>query len=160
MFQGEGIQRNNGMAGFDWAIHKGNNQAANSDLGIPIFVNQEQFILRDRFDLVEGLSGWVHDDTLIGRAFVTGAIGEAGGVVRPSPGRMHRLPPTRTRSWNRAWPGLRACASWSAIWIGMKAIRMPLSWTPAMPRTSCWAAPATTRSRARPATTSSMAMPG
>ena len=66
MVQGAGIQRNNGMAGFDWAIHKGDTHGANSDLGIPIFVNQQEFILRDRFDLVEGLSGWKHDDVLVG----------------------------------------------------------------------------------------------
>lgn len=67
MLQGVGIQRNNGMSGFDWAIHKGDEVAANSDLGIPIFGTQEDFILRDRFDLVEGLSGWKHDDVLTGR---------------------------------------------------------------------------------------------
>lgn len=78
MVQGAGIQRNNGMAGFDWAIHKGDPNAANSDLGIPIFVNQQEFILRDRFDLVEGLSGWKFNDVLtgterpIGTAPVTG----------------------------------------------------------------------------------------
>ncbi|MHA6689753.1 peroxidase family protein [Devosia sp. A449] len=67
MLQGVGIQRSNGMSGFDWAIHKGDQQAANSDLGIPIFTTQEDFILRDRFDLVEGLSGWKFDDVLTGR---------------------------------------------------------------------------------------------
>jgi Ca2+-binding RTX toxin-like protein len=67
MFQGVGIQRSNGMAGFDWAVHKGDEVAANSDLGIPIFATQEDFILRDRFDLVEGLSGWKYDDVLTGR---------------------------------------------------------------------------------------------
>lgn len=66
MVQGAGIQRNNGMAGFDWAIHKGDPHGANSDLGIPIFVNQQEFILRDRFDLVEGLSGWKYNDVLVG----------------------------------------------------------------------------------------------
>ncbi|MDA8479024.1 heme peroxidase [Citrobacter sp. Awk 4] len=66
MVQGAGIQRNNGMSGFDWAIHKGDPNAANSDLGIPIFVNQQEFILRDRFDLVEGLSGWKFNDVLVG----------------------------------------------------------------------------------------------
>ncbi|MEJ7929782.1 peroxidase family protein [Ramlibacter sp. AN1015] len=76
MFQGPGIQRNNGMAGFDWTIHKGETQGANSDLGIPIFVNQEENILRDRFDLVEGLSGWNHDDVLTGRNVVVGAYDE------------------------------------------------------------------------------------
>lgn len=81
MFQGLGIQRNNGMAGFDWAIHKGESQGANSDLGIPIFVNQEENILRDRFDLVEGLSGWKHNDVLTGRDDVIGAYDEAAGAA-------------------------------------------------------------------------------
>lgn len=76
MFQNDGIQRSNGMAGFDWAIHKGDESAANSDLGIPLFSTQEAFILRDRFDLVEGLSGWVHDDTLTGRVLPTNARAE------------------------------------------------------------------------------------
>ena len=85
MVQGLGIQRNNGMAGFDWAIHKGAAQGADSDLGIPIFVNQEAFILRDRFDLVEGLSGWVHDDRLTGRDVVVGQIGGNGGAAQATP---------------------------------------------------------------------------
>lgn len=76
MFQNEGIQRSNGMAGFDWAIHKGDSNAANSDLGIPIFATQEAFILRDRFDLVEGLSGWDRNDTLTGRSSPTNARSE------------------------------------------------------------------------------------
>lgn len=76
MFQNEGIQRSNGMAGFDWAIHKGDANAANSDLGIPVFATQEAFILRDRFDLVEGLSGWDRDDTLTGRMNATNARAE------------------------------------------------------------------------------------
>ena len=78
MVQGAGIQRNNGMAGFDWAIHKGDPVGANSDLGIPIFVNQQDIILRDRFDLVEGLSGWDLNDKLVGRQILTGAVGGAG----------------------------------------------------------------------------------
>ena len=41
MVQGAGIQRNNGMLGFDWAIHKGDPNAANSDLGIPVFATQQ-----------------------------------------------------------------------------------------------------------------------
>ncbi|MGL4449302.1 MAG: peroxidase family protein, partial [Shewanella sp.] len=80
MLQGSGIQRSNGMAGFDWAIHKGDNSAANSDLDIPIFGNQNDFILRDRFDMVEGLSGWKYNDTLTGKDRPLGAapvLGEA-----------------------------------------------------------------------------------
>lgn len=74
MFQGFGIQRNNGMAGFDWAINKDYQAAAESDLGIPIFVNQQNLILRDRYDRVEGVSGWKFDDTLTGRTVTAGGI--------------------------------------------------------------------------------------
>jgi Ca2+-binding RTX toxin-like protein len=81
MFQGPGIQRSNGMLGFDWAIHKGDPAPANSDLGISIFTQQELFTLRDRFDLVEGLSGWKFDDNLAGTNFPTGAVGNPGGVL-------------------------------------------------------------------------------
>lgn len=86
MFQGLGIQRNNGMAGFDWVINKGNPVAADSDLGIPIFVNQQANILRDRYDLVEGLSGWDFDDVLTGRDVIIGAYDEeAGGAAQFDP---------------------------------------------------------------------------
>ncbi|KQY26650.1 peroxidase family protein [Rhizobium sp. Root482] len=87
MFQGVGIQRSNGMAGFDWAIHKGDEVAANSDLGIPIFATQEDFILRDRFDLVEGLSGWKFDDVLTGREANVNTRAELTGTAAiPGPG--------------------------------------------------------------------------
>ncbi|MEO9337692.1 peroxidase family protein [Mesorhizobium sp. SB112] len=81
MFQGVSIQRSNGMAGFDWGIHKGDDVAANSDLGIPIFTNQEAFILRDRFDLVEGLSGWKFNDRLTGREEPVNTRAEATGTA-------------------------------------------------------------------------------
>jgi Ca2+-binding RTX toxin-like protein len=78
MVQGTGIQRSNGMFGFDWAIHKGDPVAANSDLGIPFFPAQAVFTLRDRFDSVEGLSGWNLNDTLTGASVLKGAAGGAG----------------------------------------------------------------------------------
>lgn len=82
MVQGQGIQRNNGMLGFDWAIHKGDTVAANSDLGISRFATQAALTLRDRNDSVEGLSGWKFNDTLIGTSSPTGAVGDpAGGIV-------------------------------------------------------------------------------
>jgi len=85
MFQGVGIQRNAGMAGFDWAINKNNPVAADSHMGIPIFANQPAFTLRDRFDLVEGLSGWKMDDTLTGRDKLAGAVGAAGAGAIADP---------------------------------------------------------------------------
>ncbi len=77
MVQGPGIQRSNGMLGFDWAIHKGDPVGANSDLGIGFFPTQTVFTLRDRFDLVEGLSGWRFNDNLVGTSSPTG---QAGGL--------------------------------------------------------------------------------
>ena len=84
MFQTAGITRSNGMFGFDWGIHKFDSTAANSDLGIPIFATQLPFTLRDRFDSVEGLSGWEKDDTLTGSAvFRGGAAGFGAGPGNP-----------------------------------------------------------------------------
>src|SRR3712207_5315624 len=85
MVQGPGIQRSNGMLGFDLAIHKGDPNAADSDLGIPVFATQPDLILRDRFDSVEGLSGWNHNDVLTGTNFPIGAngVGLAGVIGAP-----------------------------------------------------------------------------
>jgi hypothetical protein len=75
-----GIQRSNGMLGFDWAIHKGDPVAADSDLGIPFFPAQTVFTLRDRFDSVEALSGWNLNDLLTGTSSPTGAVGTGAGI--------------------------------------------------------------------------------
>eukprot|EP00873_Tetraselmis_striata_P031945 jgi/Tetstr1/452209/TSEL_039245.t1 len=66
MVQGESVMRNEGMFGFDWAIHKGSPVAADSDMRIPIFTTVFDDILRDRFDQTEALSGWIHNDVLRG----------------------------------------------------------------------------------------------
>ncbi len=66
MVQGESVIRNEGMFGFDWATYKGNSKAADADLGVPIFTTEVQDILRNRFDKVEGLSGWDQNDVLTG----------------------------------------------------------------------------------------------
>ncbi|HEY5798326.1 MAG TPA: peroxidase family protein [Bosea sp. (in: a-proteobacteria)] len=66
MVQGESVMRNEGMFGFDWAIHKGGRLAGDSDLTKPIFTTDAADILRDRFDTVEALSGWDKDDVLRG----------------------------------------------------------------------------------------------
>ena len=72
MIQGLGQQRSEGMSGFDWAINKDNPVGAVSDLGVPIFTNVADEALADRFDNVEGLSGWKLDDMLSGREDGTG----------------------------------------------------------------------------------------
>lgn len=82
MVQGIGINRNNGMAGFDWVTYQGNDYAADADMNVGIFVNQQNNILRDRYDLVEGLSGWNYDDVLTGREVVVGAYDANGNATQ------------------------------------------------------------------------------
>jgi chemotaxis protein histidine kinase CheA len=66
MVQGESVMRSEGMLGFDWATFQDMPLDAYADMRIPIFTTVEADILRNRFDHVEALSGWKHDDTLIG----------------------------------------------------------------------------------------------
>jgi Ca2+-binding RTX toxin-like protein len=66
MVQGESVMRNEGMWGYDWAIYKGNTESADADLKRPIFTTDQQDILRNRFDAVEGLSGYKQNDVLLG----------------------------------------------------------------------------------------------
>lgn len=66
MVQGESVMRNEGMWGYDWAIYKGNTENADADLTKPIFTTDQQDILRNRFDAVEGLSGYKQNDVLLG----------------------------------------------------------------------------------------------
>jgi Ca2+-binding RTX toxin-like protein len=66
MFSGPGVQRFEGMFGFDWAISKFDPGGARFDFQIPVFTNIPTDILRDRFDLVEAASGWIHNDVIDG----------------------------------------------------------------------------------------------
>ena len=86
MVQGESVMRNEGMLGFDWAIHKGSALAADSDLTKPIFTTDQADILRNRFDAVEALSGWNKNDRLWGdnRAAPT----DGGSVLAAAEGTM------------------------------------------------------------------------
>lgn len=85
MVQGIGINRSNGMAGFDWTTFKNNDYDAVADMNVSIFVNQQNNILRDRYDLVEGLSGWKNNDTLTGRDVVIGGYDAAGNAAQVTP---------------------------------------------------------------------------
>ncbi|MBN7118476.1 heme peroxidase, partial [Pseudomonas oleovorans] len=66
MFAGAGIQKNIGMWGFDWVIHKDSTVSAYSDLNQLVFDTEPLKVLRDRFSDVEALSGWDRDDVLRG----------------------------------------------------------------------------------------------
>jgi hypothetical protein len=66
MGSGPSVFRYEGMFGFDWGIAKNDITGVHFDLAIPIFTTIPADILRDRFDQVEGLSGWKYDDRLDG----------------------------------------------------------------------------------------------
>ena len=66
MFMGPGIQRAEGMLGFDWATHKLDPNPGDSDMFFTVLLPPTVETNRDRFDLVEGLSGWDRDDILKG----------------------------------------------------------------------------------------------
>ncbi|MCU1531425.1 MAG: heme peroxidase, partial [Arthrobacter sp.] len=89
MVAGPGIERNAGMLGFDWVTHKNDPQAADDDLRVTGQLPPAIDALRDRFDLVEGLSGGNLDDTLRGDdAVAADLVGgnelDAAGIARIS----------------------------------------------------------------------------
>ena len=75
MLAGPGIQRNEGMLGFDWATHNSDPVAADSDMDLTGLLPPSVETNKDRFDLVEALSGWNLDDTLRGDDRDAAAIG-------------------------------------------------------------------------------------
>lgn len=66
MFAGPGIERNAGMLGFDWVTYARDGEFAEADLRFDIFQPPSIAGLRDRFKLVEGLSGGPLNDILLG----------------------------------------------------------------------------------------------
>ena len=66
MVAGAGIQRNEGMIGFDWVTHRGDPPPANTDMRFTGLLPPDLDNIRDRFDHVEGLSGWNLSDVLRG----------------------------------------------------------------------------------------------
>ena len=143
MVDGPGIQRNNGMDGFDWTIFKGDTSPVDADLGIRPFETRQALILRDRFDWVEGLSGWNGDDILTGASKLL--IGEAftDALTQAGVDRIHGM-----RSFLNSGPA--------------PAIQMPSYSNPTSMRLakSSSAVTAATPFAAISATTSSTAMPG
>ena len=64
MVAGPGIERNHGVYGFDWVTHARSIEAADSDMRRSS--SKGPNALKDRFLLVEALSGWDKDDVLRG----------------------------------------------------------------------------------------------
>ena len=63
---GQGTERYEGMLGFDWLTHRGDPVAADTDMLFTGLVPVNVEALRDRMDLIEGVSGWNLNDTLRG----------------------------------------------------------------------------------------------
>ena len=86
MVAGPGIERNEGMLGFDWVTHKNDPQPADAYLFRLGLLPPDQDALRDRYDLVEGLSGWRFDDLLRGddgdALTMVGHELDAAGILR------------------------------------------------------------------------------
>ncbi|MDQ1622400.1 MAG: hypothetical protein QOH19_818, partial [Actinomycetota bacterium] len=64
MVAGPGIERNHGLYGFDWVTHARSAEAADSDMRMVVVEGPNA--LRDRFLLVEAMSGWDNNDILRG----------------------------------------------------------------------------------------------
>ena len=75
---GPGVDRAEGMLGFDWAIHKGQTTPVNADMRFNGLLPPDLQAFRDRFDFIEGLSGWNGNDVLRG-------TGKAGDLPETAP---------------------------------------------------------------------------
>jgi len=83
MVTGPGIERNEGMIGFDWVTHRGDPQAANADMRFTGLLPPDLDNIRDRFDNVEGLSGWSKSDVLRGDDTDAAALAGDHELTRP-----------------------------------------------------------------------------
>ena len=66
MLAGPGIERDEGMLGFDWVTHGSDPGAVDADMNFTGLLPPDLDNIRDRFDNVEGLSGWDGNDILRG----------------------------------------------------------------------------------------------
>jgi Ca2+-binding RTX toxin-like protein len=66
MVMGESVIRAEGMFGFDWVTYKDVRVSADLDLNRKIFATDQADILRNRFDRVEGASGFDQNDLIQG----------------------------------------------------------------------------------------------
>ncbi len=100
MIAGPGVERNEGMLGFDWVTHRSDPSRADADMNFTGLLPPTVETLRDRFDLVEGLSGWTFDDILRGddsdaTTLADGHTLDAAGIARVN-GLAALLPPGAT----------------------------------------------------------------
>ncbi|GAA2721565.1 peroxidase family protein [Cellulomonas aerilata] len=99
MLLGPGIQRSEGMLGFDFATHESDPVAGNSDMDLSVLLPPSVETNRDRFDAVESLSGFNLNDVLKGDDRDAAAMEDhqltAAGIARVA-GLAGVLPPNVT----------------------------------------------------------------
>ena len=173
MVQGAGIQRNNGMLGFDWSIQKGDEtDGVDRSRHLQLPDPDGADTARPRTTPSKAASGWKHNDTLIGTSAPVGAVGVTTGPVGGPATDSQLL--SQNVDLIQGW---RSSSSWRpARLLGQSAATVAAMAVPGahfrdllpIPRCStrppaaisCSAAPAATPSPATPATTSSMATAG
>jgi putative cell wall-binding protein len=64
--QAQGVDRHEGMMGYDWVTYQGAPMGVDADMRFTTLQRPDVQAVRDRFDLVEALSGSSHDDVLRG----------------------------------------------------------------------------------------------
>lgn len=86
MFGTPGVNRAEGMLGFDWVTYARSTEVVDADLTRTAFLPPDIDNLSDRFDAVEGLSGWNNADTLRGSNLLdvdmVGHSLDAAGIAR------------------------------------------------------------------------------
>jgi Ca2+-binding RTX toxin-like protein len=85
MLAGPGTEKNAGLAGFDWVTHARDPQAADADMNLKLIEEVGGIVTtRDRYQFVEGLSGWKFDDSLKGNDVVPAPEHslDAAGIAR------------------------------------------------------------------------------
>ena len=86
MFGTPGVNRAEGMLGFDWVTYARSTELVDADLGLSALLPPTVANFKDRFDQVEGLSGFNGDDKLTGSnllaAFLVGHELNGDGLAR------------------------------------------------------------------------------
>lgn len=79
---GPGVEKVAGASGYDWLIGLGDPQPQNTDLALVIAVEGQPPAneVRDKFNEVEALSGWNHDDILRGDSVIPSQVGGGGFI--------------------------------------------------------------------------------
>jgi hypothetical protein len=78
---GPGVEKVAGASGFDWEIGLGDPQPQSQDLALPLVgLDVLTVDVRDKFNEVEALSGWDHNDVLRGDSVVPADVGGGGFI--------------------------------------------------------------------------------